>query len=284
MGLDFSIEQQQISTIFKQYRNTINIYTEDKIEDKQFYIRLLKRVLADTSIEINDIYPLGSSNEVINACKNDKDSSFKKIYIVDGDIFLMYQPKTTIKNLLVLDAYCIENLVIDEISVCHSFYNVLGTKSLAEVQSLINFEYMMKNIKNPLIDLFFNYAISNQYRGFFTLHNIDRFLNNKTLSIDIAKIQAEINHIKNELISLGLLTEEQYQAEISYKQSIYPRDINTVLKIVSGKDFLIPYIRRYCCNVLNFNIHLPNESWKFHFANYCDLTRLTELKMAILNA
>lgn len=284
MGLDFSLEQQQISTIFKQYRNTINIYTEDKIEDKQFYIRLLQRVLAGTSVEINDIYPLGSSSEVINACKNDNDLSYKKIYIVDGDIFLMHQPKITMKSLFVLDAYCIENFVIDEISVCHSFYNMLGTKSLAEVQSLINFACMMENIKNPLIDLFLNYAISNQYKGFFTLYNIDRFLDNKTLSVDMVKIQAEINRIKNELIDLGLLTEEQYQAEFSYKQSIYPKDINTVLKIVSGKDFLIPYIKKYCCNVLKFNIHLPNESWKFHFANYCDLTRLKKLKIAILNA
>lgn len=284
MGLDFSLEQQQISTIFKQYRNTINIYTEDKIEDKQFYIRLLQRVLADTSIEINDIYPLGSSNEVINACENDNDISFKKIYIVDGDIFLMYKPKTVIRNLFVLDAYCIENFVIDKVSVCHSFYNILGTKSVTEVEALINFEYMMENIKGPLIDLFFNFAILNQYKGFFTLHNIDRFLDNKTLSIDIAKIQAEIDHIKNELITPGLLTEDEYQTEISIKQSIYPRDVNTVLKIISGKDFLIPYIRKYCCNVLNFNIHLPNESWKFHFANYCELTRLSKLKMAILSA
>lgn len=284
MGLEFSLEQQQVSTIFKQYRNAINIYTEDKIEDKQFYIRLLQRILVDTDVIINDIYPLGASNEVISACENDNDLSFKKIYIVDGDIFLMYQPKTTMKNLFVLDAYCIENFVIDEVSVCNSFYNVLGTKSLTEVQGLINFEYMMENIKDPLIDLFFNYAISNQHKGFFTLHNIDKFLNHKTLSIDIAKIQVEINHIKHELINLGLLTEDKYQAEISYKQSFYPRDINTVLKIVSGKDFLIPYVRKYCCNVLGFNIHLPNESWKFHFANYCDLARLTDLKTAILSA
>ena len=28
--LEFSIEQKQVSSVFKEYRNTIDIYTEDK--------------------------------------------------------------------------------------------------------------------------------------------------------------------------------------------------------------------------------------------------------------
>lgn len=284
MGLKFTLEQQQISTIFKQYRNSINIYTEDTVDDKEFYIMLLKRLLYDTDIEINDIYPLGSSNDVIEACKKDNDTRFKKIYIVDGDIFLMYQPKKSMNDLFVLDAYCIENLIIDKNAISQCYYNLLGTKRLEEIQSIIEFEKMMECIKDPIIDLFFNYAISNQYLGYFTLYNIDAFLCSKSLDIDQKKIQDQISSIKRSLIEEQVLTESKYLEEIRTKQSLYSKNIDTLLTIVSGKDFLIPYIRKHCSKKLDFDVHLPRKSWKFHLAKYCDLRKLTKLKTAILNA
>ena len=66
MGIDFSTEVRQASTVFTQYRNTINIYTEDCGKDKKFYVTLFKRLLNDTDIIINDIYPLGNCTNVIN--------------------------------------------------------------------------------------------------------------------------------------------------------------------------------------------------------------------------
>lgn len=50
MGIDFSTEVRQASTVFTQYRNTINIYTEDCGKDKKFYVTLFKRLLNDTDI------------------------------------------------------------------------------------------------------------------------------------------------------------------------------------------------------------------------------------------
>lgn len=46
MALEFSTETRQAATVFTEYRNTIDIYTEDCDKDKEFYVKLLKRLMA----------------------------------------------------------------------------------------------------------------------------------------------------------------------------------------------------------------------------------------------
>lgn len=106
MGLEFSAEQEQVASLFTAYRNEIDIYTEDQEKDKAFYKKLFTRLLDGSGITISDVYPLGSSQDVIEACQRDTDISRKKLYIVDGDIFIMFSPKPPLQNLFVLDSYC----------------------------------------------------------------------------------------------------------------------------------------------------------------------------------
>lgn len=49
MGLTYSEESQALVSVFKEYRNTINIYTEDTEDDKEFYLQLYQRLLNGTS-------------------------------------------------------------------------------------------------------------------------------------------------------------------------------------------------------------------------------------------
>lgn len=58
MELAYSKESLELTSEFKSYRNSVNIYTEDKEEDRQFYVRLLGRLLDGTGCQINDITPL----------------------------------------------------------------------------------------------------------------------------------------------------------------------------------------------------------------------------------
>ena len=41
MDLVYSEESLELTSAFKSYRNSVNIYTEDKEEDREFYVRLL---------------------------------------------------------------------------------------------------------------------------------------------------------------------------------------------------------------------------------------------------
>lgn len=155
MGLEFSAEQEQVASLFTSYRNDIDIYTEDEAKDKAFYKKLFTRLLEGCGINISDVYPLGSSNEVISMCRKDTDTSRKKIYIVDGDIFILLTPKAPIPNLFVLDSYCMENLVIDEEAVCKTLCNRSGEMEYEDIRHNYNYNQMIENHKIDIIELFF---------------------------------------------------------------------------------------------------------------------------------
>ena len=46
MALEFSTEVRQAATVFTEYRNSIDIYTEDCDKDKEFY-RYTKKLLGE---------------------------------------------------------------------------------------------------------------------------------------------------------------------------------------------------------------------------------------------
>lgn len=282
MPLEYSTEVLQVSYVNQKYRNSIAIYTEDNDIDKEFYVKLLGRLMDPTGVVINDIYPLGSSNEVINACRNDNRNDVAKLYIVDGDIYLQYKPKEQIANLHILDSYCIENYVIDENSICQTYYELLGDRPIDKIRTSIKYTECLGKITNHLIELFWNFSIQQQYCNVFKVFHINTFIdNNCTIQQD--KIENRIGLIKKEILDNGT-SEDMYNKELQLRKTAYPISIETLLTIVSGKNYLLPYFQKHCGNQLSSNIKLPSQSWKFHFAKYCNLDRLEMLKQAIINA
>ncbi|MEQ9413306.1 MAG: DUF4435 domain-containing protein, partial [Cyclobacteriaceae bacterium] len=100
---------------FFAYRNDVDIFTEDRVADKEFYKSIFKR-LFQGKIKINDVTPLGCKANVLDAydTQNPKPKR-KQYYIVDGDLDLINGTnRKEEKNLIVLDSYCIENYLINE--------------------------------------------------------------------------------------------------------------------------------------------------------------------------
>ncbi len=283
MALEFSTETRQAATVFTEYRNSIDIYTEDCDKDKEFYVRLLKRLLADTDIVINDIHPLGCRRTVIECCQNDTDTRRKKLYIVDGDIFLQYREKEDIEHLHVLDAYCIENYMICEDAICNVAYIFHARDSYDRVKSFLNIPQALNDIMVPLINLFFYYSIQMECYGQFCLMNIDSYMDKSLKQIDNSKIEKRIAEIREGLINFGI-PEEKLDDLFNKRKAKYPYNVDTLLKIVSGKDFLIPYFKYHIDRNLNCALRLPKETWKFNLVDKCDITKLEPLKQAILSA
>lgn len=284
MDLEFNTEQKQVSAVFKQYRNTIDVYTEDKIEDKAFYVNLLKRLTCDTDIEINDVTPLGNKENVIKACKADTDNSRPKIYIVDGDVYLQYQEEEPINHLFRLNAYCIENYVICEDAICNAAYDLNGGRcTKEEIRTKVDFNQTLQS-NLALINLFFLYSVQVELCKQFHLWHFDSFCNNEKTSVDEGKINNRIDEITNELISSGYSKDAIDRLTEKRKQK-FSFSGDTLLTIVSGKDFLIPLFSHIINKKIgDGRIRLPNESWKFQFAKTCNLERLNDLKEAIVKA
>lgn len=283
MALEFSTETRQAATVFTEYRNSIDIYTEDCDKDKEFYVKLLNRLMEGTDVTINDIHPLGCRRTVIECCQNDTDSRRKKLYIVDGDIYLQYKEKENISHLYVLDAYCIENYMICKNSICNVAYNLHARDTYENVKNALRIPQELNNISKPLIDLFFYYSIQMECINQFNLMHIDAYMNKAAKQIDSNIINTKIREIKNGLIQRGI-TEERINELLNIRESQFPYNNDTLLKIVSGKDFLIPYFGHYIDRILNCPLKLPKEAWKFNLVDKCDIEKLNPLKQAILSA
>lgn len=282
MALEFSSEQAQVASIFTAYRNDIDVYTEDEEKDKAFYKRLFSRLLEGTGIRINDVHPLGSSDEVINACRIDTDTTRKKIYIVDGDICLICNPKQIINNLFVLNAYCMENLVIDEDAVCNTICNFIGEYDLEEVKNLFQYDQVISSHKDKLIELFHNFALEDKYCGYFELNSIARYYTNNEFNPSL--VDAEIASIKQSILSTGVVSLQGLERELKGLKIKFPYTAETFMKIISGKDYLIHMMACNAAKKLNYRKGHTKTSWKFNFANYCNLDRLQSLRDAIIAA
>ena len=278
MSLVYSSKQEQVASLFTAYRNDIDIYTEDQDRDKLFYKKLFSRLLEGTGINVRDVYPLGSSSDVISACSADTDTTRKKIYIVDGDIYLMFNPKNIIPNLFVLDAYCIENYVIDEESVCNALCNLYAEKECDDIKKIFQFDALIKEHLSSLMDLFYYFALEKKYTNVFKLKSLGAFYTKDKLNIEA--IEKEIKEIKERLLSANI-KECDIDSDLAQLMIDFPKIPSVFLRIVSGKDYLIHMVSCHASNVLSIRTKYTKNAWKYNMVQYCDLSRLASLRTAI---
>jgi hypothetical protein len=275
--LELSDEPKRLVSTFLTYRNDIDIYTEDELKDKEFYKVLFNRLL-DNKIRINDITPLGSKRNVIDRCQTEPDNGRKKLFIIDGDVTIIHgKDIPALKNLFVLDAYCIENFVLDNESILQFIYLHCASKSKEEIEKELNLDVWLSNYANKLVDLFIHFAIVDFFGGKFTLFNAHKFNPKENYSEEL--VEADIEKLKADI--LLLTTKENYDIKYEELKLQWTTCIASLLTIVSGKDYLIPIIL-FKTQYYKKSKALPStDEAKFMLAQYCKLDRLANLKTAI---
>src|SRR5690606_13612588 len=124
---------------------------------------LFKRLLKN-DIVINDITPLGNKDIVINRCKNEPENGRKKLFIIDGDVTIIHgQSIPQFKNLFVLDAYCIENYLIEKETAIHFIYLNCAVRPKQAIVEELDFDSWLSSYSNSFIDLFLHFALSNYF-------------------------------------------------------------------------------------------------------------------------
>lgn len=275
---------------FFAYRNDVDIFTEDKTSDKEFYKTLFQRLLGD-KIKINDITPLGCKSNVLEAFDNQIPNSTRKQYfIVDGDLELIINTnRKSENNLIVLDAYCIENYLIDECGAIELIYFSNGKEDRDNISKRLNFEKWLSYNSTELVSLFLHFGVLRMFGGGPKIRNAGEFLKQekKQTILDTQQILNYTEDIKNEI--LNKLIELQYSnPQLEYEKSLaklnskWELNNKTLLTIVSGKDYLVPLIQHR----INFCIGkgkslFPKESLKLFLASNADLKRLEFLKNRI---
>jgi len=95
---------------------------------------------------------------------------------------------------------------------------------------------------------------------------------------DANKVQEAINDKQMQLVP-RVISGGTFLEDLKLLRELYPYNNSTLLQVVSGKDYLLPYLKRYINQKMGFNFQLPKESWKYNLAKYCNLERLKPLKM-----
>lgn len=281
MACDRGLAARGLSSLFYAYRNTINIYTEDEDKDKKFYTLLFKRLLQGTGVVVNDIHPLGNCEEVIKHCKDDTDNSMPKIYIVDGDIYLMTAEREPVKHLYVLDSYCMENKVIDE----DAYYKVFSTldpfHEEDEIRDKADYNTMMSSAEEPFMRLHCHFAVCRDYVKHFHLQSAKEVMNSG--SISETKVVKKCKEIDDAIVKYSGKKLSDVQTAVNDKITHFPANRTNLMKYVSGKDYLLVYIDAYTQARLKAMPGQKKEFWKYQFLNHCNLKQLQGLKDAIVS-
>jgi hypothetical protein len=278
--ITYNHETRRLISTFKQYRNDIDIYTEDEDKDREFYRVLFQRLLLDTDIVINDITPLGCRKNVIERCKCEPDNGRKKIFIVDGDIYIIYKTSTEqLRNLFILDSYCIENYIVDESSCSKFAYNLIGTEPIDEIKRKMQFEKWIDSIAEPLINLFLHFSILHEIKGRFTLFNAYKFVNKGTLDLDL--INKDIESVRSEI--LEVIPKDEYEHLLVERETIGTKTPANFFKIVSGKHYILPLVQIKIQEFRKVKGLFDCEAIKTFLAQFCNLDRLDPLKKVLVN-
>lgn len=271
-----------VSLFFKS-KNDIDIFIEDS-NDEEFYKSLLER-LTDGK-RISKIISCKCKTELLRACEADQvDRKRKRIYLTDGDLDLILDAnRKDLNHLYVLEKYCIENFLIEEegiIEILHS--NIVLDK--LKIKKQLTLSNYLRSISNPLNELFLHYSITHLHQmGVKTVANaVGTFCKqyNSITILDIEKVELKVKELR-EIITLTI-GEDLYNETIYRLRQRWPSNINTLLSIVSAKDYILPLLTfRFKKIIGKESFNLKSESLRLGLAKTTKLDSLSSLKSAII--
>ncbi|WET68786.1 DUF4435 domain-containing protein [Sphingobacterium sp.] len=280
--LKYNNESRKLSSRFKAYRNDINIFTEDEEKDKEFYTLLLKRLLG-SQVKINDITPLGCKNNVLKYC-NDTAIGKKEVYIVDGDIKVIHNNyEIAHPNLFILDRYCIENYLLDENSAIKYIYNNSGTHSESNIKIGLQYQEWLSTYAPSLVYLFIHFAIADYFNIRYSIFSLSKYLSikRKIISFNEDLLLSDVEIVKNDVIEK--VGKQKYEKTLNQLQLKWKPSAETLLTIVSGKNYLIPLLQLKTQDFKRNKDTQSLEVCKISLVQHFDINNLERLRDFILN-
>lgn len=266
--------------LFFRYKNNVDVFIEDSY-DEEFYLTLVNRVFEQTGHKVNKLISLGCKTNVLAACNSDQAKrDVLRVYIVDGDLELITDNNDkNLKHLFVLEKYCIENYLIHKESIIEIIHDYLIIDR-EKIEKQLSFENWLKGLSKDLIELFLHYSISKEVCP--TIPTISLGVGNlcspikKVPVLNEEKCNKRVLNIKSEI--LKVITEEEYNDKIYGLREKWPYNMNTLLKIVSAKDYILPLLEFRFQKFKSSNpIRMRRETLRLRLAKLCDVTELNKI-------
>jgi hypothetical protein len=257
--LERRIAAKSASSLFYEEYNDVDIYIEDTaVGYRKIFKELLNKALG-SKFSIAQVFPIGTRNEVIAECeKNQEPADRKRVYIVDGDFYLLNGgDREDLKGLFVLPRYCIENYFFNEDAIAQTAYEEEAEMEIDDILRGIDFNHWLNENEKTLLELFIVYAIcfkhipSEQTISF----KVTKLCSSNSGIVCPDKINLRITELRNKLIAF--FGEERLELEIGIiKEKIKSKD-KKLLRFVSGKDYLLPLMIARLQSFLKFS---PNST------------------------
>jgi len=285
---EFTQVQLILHRVFFRSDKAITIFTEDKPSDKFLYSILLNRLI-NNEIKINKIIPLGPKSQVVEKSIASLKSRNKSLFIVDCDIKIMFGEELETENLISLKRYCIENYLCCEDGIVEYLFLKLG-KERNRIKTDLDFKNFMTINGKKLLKLYYRYLLAFDLNCSHTFKNATEFFNipGPPKRIDGTKVNQEINNvervIKENLKNLG---NRSYKRELEVRlkkiEIINPINLETIIKVLSGRDQLLPLIRLKINLLDRTSRQLSDDQMKRILADKVNLRSLDFLKQKILS-
>lgn len=263
----------------------INIYVEDTAKgSEELYKALMKNIFPNQ--KINNIICLGGRTNVIEACKI-KENKLKELYIIDGDLNLLYEPCLKMKGLFHSQVYCMENYMIDETALATLLEETLAL-NLDEAKRCLDWETFIFSMKDAFLEIFILYAVSHSLSN--SEKTIKRFNPNTWINHSVKKGEYKSPNksiIENESETLkSSLTVKFGDAVINRKIQEIKTKVNQmndedILDFFSGKNYLLPFVINYLSHKGVPEKVIPGLSLKYRLIKASKHKRLVELTTAI---
>lgn len=262
-----------VGLLFRQLQD-VEIYVEDE-DSEIFYENLFSRLLKGVA-EIKKIIPLNGRKNVIDGAKSHAQDA-PKVFIIDGDLYWSSQTFTNdLERLYVHDFYCVENALFCSNAAAKIIQESLGNVSFEEAKRLLDWDEWVNEISPHLIKLFTLFSVAFKLkptikttsRGFTSIITQQK---NKLPTIDEVKVDIQYQDVLEALRQD--YSDEEIENEI-IKVMDFAKQHN--LKIVSGKDFLVPLMCFKIKEVCGINLTITSRN--FRLASHCDLEDLLPLR------
>jgi hypothetical protein len=258
----------------------IDVYVED-VRDEVFYSELFRRI-APKNVRIARVFPVGNRLSVIERARAHDFGSRNALFVIDGDFeWVRGEPMPAARGLYRLDAYCIENLLIQEAAAVQVVVEDAAIKE-EEARAKLRFQDWLGEISNPLIGLFVSFAALNSVNpdeptvaiGIGKIITPTRAGKLPKLDSEkLSRLHDKIDHIADDVA--GTERAAEIRAAIRARADM----LEIPVDVVSGKDFLLPLFeyRLWSC----IPTKTRRSALRIRLARHCKVTRFTELIRAL---
>lgn len=272
------------ASVFFEAYNDFDVYIEDTAEGyAKIFASILSRAMS-SNVTLERVFPLGARGEVLSAARENLRAPKTRgaVYIVDGDLYLLsgeFEDVPT--NTVVLPRYCIENFLLEEVSLINVMNEECHDLSIADLKRMFDYEGWLDRSRPALKRLFEAFAISHYMKsGIPTVaRGYKSICADAHGEINSSKVDTIINEIRTTLIAdFGAEAFARAQQLIGSK---IESDYCFVSKYVSGKDYTLPLLVTRLKSITSSKA--SNINLKIRMSLRCDIRCLSTVVQEMSN-